>query len=365
MSVAINEGASTSAGMSEYELLRQENMNKLQHEVGDILSDALQCAQNLKKNLRFRSGRRAAHIPGLRVKLFSKLEKSSKAKKAQEENIRRSSRSKKKQIYYDSKDENNGGKNKKRRLKFKQQKKFSLRKSKVSKQKISRKVSRLDVSLVTQEMIDNINYRSAGKKYSTEKGTTCHQCRQKTMDQKSYCRHKSCKGMRGMFCGFCLGRRYGEDVADVLLNPTWACPPCRGQCNCSICRRDQGKDPTGQLAQVAKANGYNSVCDLLKTIEGEPSEPQNSNSVENHAELQDRDVVVFTGIQSKTDHFNDEAVLDEHKTGNKVEKLKSMKKDEEQCNSKNDIEEHRETSEMIIDKLFKKLMSSSLLEEEN
>ena len=22
----------------------------------------------------------------------------------------------------------------------------------------------------------------------------------------------------------------------ALMNPTWACPPCRGFCNCSICR---------------------------------------------------------------------------------------------------------------------------------
>lgn len=39
------------------------------------------------------------------------------------------------------------------------------------------------------------------------------------MDQKSFCRNKSCNGMRGMFCGFCLSRRYGEDVAEALLNP--------------------------------------------------------------------------------------------------------------------------------------------------
>jgi len=25
--------------------------------------------------------------------------------------------------------------------------------------------------------------------------------------------------MRGMFCGFCLGGRYGEDVAEALLDP--------------------------------------------------------------------------------------------------------------------------------------------------
>lgn len=43
--------------------------------------------------------------------------------------------------------------------------------------------------------------------------------RQKTADQKSYCRYKGCSGMRGNFCGFCLGRRYGENVANVLVNP--------------------------------------------------------------------------------------------------------------------------------------------------
>jgi len=63
-------------------------------QVGDIFNNALQCAQNIKKKLRLRNGRRAAHIPGLRVKLFSKLEKSSKAKDALREDIRRSSRSK-------------------------------------------------------------------------------------------------------------------------------------------------------------------------------------------------------------------------------------------------------------------------------
>ena len=74
-------------------------------------------------------------------------------------------------------------------------------------------------------------------------------------------------GVRGQFCGRCLEIRYGEDCAEVmqssisnvfspavhlqvldeiqtclnelnqaLMNPTWACPPCRGFCNCSICR---------------------------------------------------------------------------------------------------------------------------------
>jgi len=112
------------------------------------------------------------------------------------------------------------------------------------------------------------------------------------------------------------------------------------------------------LAQVAKAKGYKSVCDLLRTIEGEPNKPQNYNSEEDHIELQNKDLLVLTGTQSKIDHLNDETVLDEHKAENTIEKLKSMKKDEEPCNTTNSVEEHRETSEMIIDKLYKKLMLS-------
>jgi len=93
------------------------------------------------------------------------------------------------------------------------------------------------------------------------------------------------------------------------------------------------------------------------TIEGEPNKPQNYNSEKNHVELQNKDVVVFTGTQSKIDHLNDETVLDEHKAENTVDKLKSMKKDEQPCFTKNSVEEHSETSEMIIDKLYKKCMS--------
>lgn len=109
------------------------------------------------------------------------------------------------------------------------------------------------------------------------------------------------------------------------------------------------------MAQEAKAKGYNSVCDLLKTIEGDSCEPQNHNSVENHIELQNTNVGSFTGTKLK----NDVVVLDEHKSENKVENLKSIIMDEEQCNSKNDMEEHRETSEMVIDKLYEKLMVST------
>ncbi|CAH1732953.1 unnamed protein product [Aphis gossypii] len=429
------EEAPPSATLSEYELLRLENMKNLQQEVGDLFNNTVQSAQKLNKNLKFRSKRKPAYRPGQRIKLFSKLEKSSNMKKTQSEDIRRSLRDKRKRINYDSNKENNDGKNKKRRQRYSHQKKFPLNKPKGLKPKFSRKVPRLDVSNVTQEMLDNIVYSSVGKKYSTDEGTTCHQCRQKTMDQKSFCRNKSCNGMRGMFCGFCLSRRYGEDVAEALLNPLWTCPPCLGRCNCSICRRDQGKDPTGQLAQVAKAKGYNSVYDLLKTIEKEPDntnenpidkcepkncnsvennielqnsdlivptsnqlninnlndeavfvesnannklepdntnenpidkcEPKNCNSVENNIELQNSDLIVPTSNQLNINNLNDEAVFVESNANNKLEQLKSKKndycgiKDEEQCNSENYIVEPRETSEMIIDKLYKKFILST------
>ncbi|XP_014260465.1 cell division cycle-associated 7-like protein isoform X2 [Cimex lectularius] len=69
---------------------------------------------------------------------------------------------------------------------------------------------------ITESDIKNICYKSAGKKYDTVNGTTCHQCRQKTADTKSICRSPHCNGVRGQFCGFCLLHRYGEDVAIVI-----------------------------------------------------------------------------------------------------------------------------------------------------
>lgn len=50
-------------------------------------------------------------------------------------------------------------------------------------------------------------------------GSSCHQCRQKTLDTKTVCRSGFCVGGKGQFCGPCLKNRYGEDVGSVLLNP--------------------------------------------------------------------------------------------------------------------------------------------------
>ena len=104
------------------------------------------------------------------------------------------------------------------------------------------------------------------KKYNTTIGTTCHQCRQKTIDTKTVCRSGHCQGVRGQFCGICLRNRYGEDALEALKDPNWSCPPCRKFCNCSICRNRNGKGATGILIQVAQSKGFDNVADYLENL---------------------------------------------------------------------------------------------------
>lgn len=120
---------------------------------------------------------------------------------------------------------------------------------------------------VTPKMLANISYSSTGKVYNTSTGTTCHQCRQKTVDQKTICRSGECSGVRGMFCGRCLQNRYGEEAEAALMNPNWSCPPCRGFCNCSICRNRNGKGATGILIHLAQSKGYDNVKDYLVSLQ--------------------------------------------------------------------------------------------------
>lgn len=142
------------------------------------------------------------------------------------------------------------------------------------------------VDEITDEMLANVATKSSLKEYCSINGSSCHQCRQKTLDTKTVCRSGECIGIRGQFCGICLRGRYGEDILTVLKDPVcfifsyihiiylffliiiilqdWACPPCRGLCNCSICRTKSGLSPTGMLAPLAKEEGYSSVMDYLQ-----------------------------------------------------------------------------------------------------
>lgn len=111
--------------------------------------------------------------------------------------------------------------------------------------------------------LHSIADKTSAKVYDKLNGTTCHQCRQKTIDQKTICFNKNCMGTRGQFCGPCLRNRYGEEVRQALLSKTWVCPPCRGICNCSFCLPKKGRPPTGIMIHVAKEAGYDNVKDYL------------------------------------------------------------------------------------------------------
>ncbi|OEL31460.1 hypothetical protein BAE44_0007520 [Dichanthelium oligosanthes] len=97
-------------------------------------------------------------------------------------------------------------------------------------------------------------------------GTTCHQCHQQSNNFAGACKTYRKKGRKGpcplRYCRRCLLNRYGE--AEEAERDDWICPMCRGICNCSCCRSNNGEMPTGALAHIAKANGCTSVHDLLQ-----------------------------------------------------------------------------------------------------
>ncbi|KAM9408180.1 cell division cycle-associated 7-like protein [Pholidichthys leucotaenia] len=119
------------------------------------------------------------------------------------------------------------------------------------------------VEEITQDELDLVAETMVDKVYNTVTGSTCHQCRQKTVDTKTCCRSMDCRGIQGQFCGPCLRNRYGEDVRKALLDPEWKCPPCRGICNCSFCRQREGRCPTGILFPLAQYHGFPDVHSYL------------------------------------------------------------------------------------------------------
>ncbi|KAM8791980.1 cell division cycle-associated protein 7 isoform 2-T2 [Rhynchonycteris naso] len=125
------------------------------------------------------------------------------------------------------------------------------------------------VEEITEDELENICNNSREKIYSRSLGSTCHQCRQKTIDTKTNCRNPECWGVRGQFCGPCLRNRYGEEVKDALLDPNWHCPPCRRICNCSFCRQRDGRCATGVLVYLAKYHGFGNVHAYLKSLKQE------------------------------------------------------------------------------------------------
>ncbi|PSC68566.1 Cell division cycle-associated 7 [Micractinium conductrix] len=105
-------------------------------------------------------------------------------------------------------------------------------------------------------------YTSQGERiYDNEKGASCHQCRQKTLGQRTCC--SRCKSGLGMLCGDCLFARYGENVEEAVANKDWVCPCCRDLCNCSTHRKKRRWEATGALHRSVKARGYLSGAHYL------------------------------------------------------------------------------------------------------
>ncbi|XP_077581889.1 cell division cycle-associated protein 7-like isoform X1 [Stigmatopora nigra] len=119
---------------------------------------------------------------------------------------------------------------------------------------------------ITEIELQSVADGMTEKVYNSVTGSTCHQCRQKTVDTKTCCRNEACRGIQGQFCGPCLTKRYGEDVKKALLDPNWQCPPCRGICNCSFCRQREGRRPTGILFPLAQYHGFTDVHSYLSSL---------------------------------------------------------------------------------------------------
>jgi len=107
-----------------------------------------------------------------------------------------------------------------------------------------------------------------GRIYDSENGSTCHQCRQKTMDPKIQCTHFMIIDGNKLACNvmldeMCLFNRYGQTIEQARATGEWKCPVCLDICNCSFCRRKKGLAPTGIMINRARAAGYESVHGYL------------------------------------------------------------------------------------------------------
>ncbi|PWN22230.1 hypothetical protein BCV69DRAFT_281239 [Microstroma glucosiphilum] len=109
-------------------------------------------------------------------------------------------------------------------------------------------------------------------------GTTCHQCRRKSLEPKMYCRQVGYIGeLAAMqcvlnYCQGCCSVRYGitedDDAGEQwdVGNPDWTCPRCRGICNCSLCMHKA--DMAHHLPQGGPGNRTLTLSSLLKDKSG-------------------------------------------------------------------------------------------------
>ncbi|KAG9459579.1 hypothetical protein H6P81_004087 [Aristolochia fimbriata] len=123
-------------------------------------------------------------------------------------------------------------------------------------------------------------------------GKNCHQCRQPTKDTVATCNNVIGKRLcRLNICRKCLLNRYAENVDEVSHSTDWSCPKCRNICNCSVCMRKKGYEPTGILAPEAKQRQCSSVHELISIGQGQwlqkrkNCETSNSSTIYNTNEI--------------------------------------------------------------------------------
>jgi len=176
---------------------------------------------------------------------------------------------------------------------------------------------------------EHVVKKRAGRVYDNINGLTCHQCRQKTIDEKTECCvHENVKPV-GVhhYCRICLLNRYGEHLEEVKLLDNWACPYCRGVCNCSFCRKKKGKTPTGILTQRVRKQGFASVSDFLLNEKKEiPINPESYENV-NIKKRKRRKVSVLeeaTTKRQKLDTDNNSTDQQEKKGESKNEQVEEI-----------------------------------------
>ncbi|KAJ3356299.1 hypothetical protein HDU83_001506 [Entophlyctis luteolus] len=104
-------------------------------------------------------------------------------------------------------------------------------------------------------------FEKGGRIYDSVNGTSCHQCRQKTLDPKVKCTNEiiylkddgaeTRVPCTVMMDSLCLEGRYGQNVEEERAKGNWICPNFKG------------KLPTGQLKNTALQKGYKSVSEML------------------------------------------------------------------------------------------------------
>jgi len=173
-------------------------------------------------------------------------------------------------------------------------------------------------------------------------GTTCHQCRQKTIDKKTEC--SKCESGYGIFCGICLFHHYGDDIHDVLANPDqWVCPSCQGVCNCSICLRKQGRAPNGIVYRLVLEQGYKSVKDWMASSRSLKEGLLKAKSEEEEEEGKDEETSSQSSLRTIAEERSDDVSLRKSDDG-------SSRECDDVSLGKSDDDSSRESDDVSLEK---------------